>query len=119
MSMLGKYITEQRTEKNLSMRKLADLAHISHTEIHRLETGERKHPSPLTLKSIANALSINFDEIMQAAGYTDNFSPVSVASVCLPGIEDLDEKELDEVKDFIDFLRSKKKSKIKPKGSEL
>ncbi|WP_066638999.1 helix-turn-helix domain-containing protein [Desulfolucanica intricata] len=109
MSTLGKYITDQRKAKNLSMRKLADLAHISHTEIYRLETGERKNPSPLILKSIANALGINFEEIMQAAGYTNDFLPTASAPVSLPGIEDLDEKELEEVRNFIDFLRSKKK----------
>lgn len=106
MSSLGEYITHQRTANNLSMRKLADLSHISHTEIHRLEAGERKNPSPLTLKSIANALNINFDEIMQVAGYGNNFLPAAVAPVL--GIEDLDEKELEEVQEFIDFLRSKK-----------
>ena len=110
MSFLGKYITEQRMAKNLSMRKLADLAHISHTEIYRLENGERKNPSPMILKSISNALGINFDEIMQAAGYTNNFLPTAVTQISLPGIEDLDEKELEEVRSFIDFLRSKKKS---------
>ncbi|MEL7565936.1 MAG: helix-turn-helix transcriptional regulator [Dehalobacterium sp.] len=111
MSILGKYITDRRTAKNLSMRKLANLAHISHTEIYRLEAGERKNPSPFVLKSIAHALGINFDEIMQAAGYTNNFLSASVAPVALPGVEDLDEKELEEVKDFIDFLRNKKKLK--------
>ena len=111
MSLLGQYITEQRTAKNLSMRKLADLAHISHTEIYRLETGERKNPSPMILKSIASALGTNFDEIMQAAGYTNNFLPTAVTQISLPGIEDLDEKELEEVRDFINFLRSKKNNK--------
>ncbi|MCG9967295.1 helix-turn-helix domain-containing protein [Pelotomaculum terephthalicicum JT] len=111
MSMLGKYIADQRTTKNLSMRKLANLAKISHTEIHRLEAGERKNPSPFVLKSIAHALDLNFEDIMEAAGYTDNFLSASVSPVSLPGIEELDEKELEEVRDFIDFLRSKKRLK--------
>lgn len=113
MSTLGQYITDQRTAKNLSMRKLAILANISHTEIHRLEAGERKNPSPLVLKSIAHALDLNFDDIMQAAGYTNDFSSPPIAPVVLPGIEELDEKELEEVRDFINFLCSKKRSKNK------
>lgn len=113
MKDLGQFITEQRTAKNLSVRKLADLAHVSHTEIHRLETGERKHPSPFTLRSIANALGIDFDEIMQIAGYTDDTLTASAPAVFLPGIEELDEKELEEVRDFIAFLRSKKKQTYK------
>jgi len=67
----------------------------------------------LILKSIAHALDLNFDYIMQAAGYTNNFSFASSAPVILPGIEDLDEKEMKEVRNFIDFLRSKKSSGLK------
>lgn len=50
---------------------------------------------------------------MRAAGYTNNFSSVTISPIILPGIEDLDEKELEEVRDFIDFLRNKKKLKNK------
>lgn len=78
MSDLGKFIAEHREVKKLSRRKLAELANISHTEIHRLENGERKTPSPVIAASI-------------------------------PGTEDLTDDEIEEVRNFIDFLRAKRK----------
>lgn len=109
MCDLGKYIAEHRIAKNLTLRKLAEIANISHTEIYRLENGSRKHPSPLLLKSIANALGTNFDEIMKAAGYMDNVSPSPTNSIPIFSANDLTEQEIEEVQDFIDFLRNKRK----------
>lgn len=109
MNALGNFITERRIEKKLSIRKLAELANISHTEIYRLEHGERKHPSPLILKSIAQALEVNFSEIMKAAKYIDDDFHSKIVPNILLSIYDLDDRELQEVLDFIDFLRSKRK----------
>jgi transcriptional regulator with XRE-family HTH domain len=108
MSTLGKYISEQRAFKNLSIRKLAKIANLSHTEISRLESGERKNPSPLVLKSISHALNINFDDLMRSAGYTDEAENSSESALRLFKIQYLNEKELEEVSDFIDFLLSKR-----------
>ena len=36
MNELGTYIKEKRTEKGLSIRRLAELAAISHTEVKRI-----------------------------------------------------------------------------------
>lgn len=109
MSELGKYINEQRIFKNLSIRKLAEISHVSHTEISRLESGERKNPSPFVLKSISHALNINFEDIMKVAGYTDDIFIETKSAYKLPKIEYLNDKELEEVSDFIDFLLSKRK----------
>ncbi len=109
MSKLGKFITQHRIAKNISRRKLAKIANISHTEIYRIEKGTRKHPSPLLLKSIANALDARFEEIMEAAEYLDASSISSASSVSILDINDLTEQEVEEVRDFIAFLRNKRK----------
>lgn len=108
MSELGKYIAEHRASKNLSIRKLATIANISHTEVYRLENGERKNPSPLILKSIALALQLNYEDILKAAGYIDAMV-TSNSSLRLSGIEELSDMEIKEVQDFINFLLNKKK----------
>jgi transcriptional regulator with XRE-family HTH domain len=105
MNTLGKYIAGRRMAKKLSIRKLAELAHISHTEIYRIENGERKHPSPLVLKAIAIALDLCYQDILKAAGYVEDNSLVSNP---LGGVDDLNEGELKEVRDFIEFLRNKR-----------
>lgn len=109
MSDLGKFIAEHREAKDLSRRKLAELANISHTEIHRLENGERKNPSPPVLKAIANAMGVTYDEIMKAAGYLDSTSPTPIIAARISGTEDLTDKEIEEVRNYISFLRSKRK----------
>ena len=111
MSNLGKFIAEQRMAQNLSQRKLAKIANLSHTEIYRLENGARKHPSPLVLKSIATALGANFNEIMQAAGYLDSTSPSPAAPTL--NTDDLTEQEVEQVRDFISFLRNKRIKTLK------
>lgn len=108
MNTLGKYISEQRAFKNLSIRKLAKIANLSHTEISRLESGERKSPSPLVLKAISHALNINFEELMRTAGYTDEAENSSELTLKLFKLQYLNEKELEEVSDFIDFLLNKR-----------
>ena len=109
MSDLGKFIAEHREAKDLSRRRLAELANISHTEIHRLENGERKSPSPPVLKAIANALGVTYDDIMKAAGYLDSTSPSPVIAARITGTEDLTDQEIEEVRNYISYLRSKRK----------
>ena len=108
MSELGKFISDHRIARDLSRRKLAELANISHTEIHRLENGERKNPSPPRLKAIANALGVTYKEIMLAAGYIDGTSPSQNIKPRISGTEDLTDQEIEEVRNFIRFLRSKR-----------
>lgn len=108
MSELGAYILRHRSEKNLSVRKLATLANISHSEIHRIEHEERKNPSPLLLKAIAGALGVSYTDILEAAGYVDKPALDKKPDLLLD-VEGLNEQEVQEVRNFIDFLRNKKK----------
>lgn len=68
---LGKFIADLRNANRLSQRQLAEKAGISHTEVWRLESGERKSPSPPVLKSLAPHLGIPYEELMKKAGYIE------------------------------------------------
>ena len=107
---LGEYIKEKRTAQKLSIRKLAEAADISHTEIKRIEDGMRKQTSPQVLRSIATALGVPYEDLMSAAGYIDDvpsrkgfFAPAGIS-----GADDLTEDELAEVNRYIDYLKSKR-----------
>ncbi|MGO5064110.1 MULTISPECIES: helix-turn-helix domain-containing protein [unclassified Clostridium] len=67
----GEFLKNIRKEKGLSQRQLAELSHISNTEISRIESGERHNPSPNILKSIAPHLGLSYGELMIKAGYID------------------------------------------------
>ncbi|WP_409069436.1 helix-turn-helix domain-containing protein [Clostridium sp. FAM 1755] len=67
----GEFLKNIRKEKGLSQRQLAELSHISNTEISRIESGERQNPSPNILKSIAPHIGLSYGELMIKAGYID------------------------------------------------
>lgn len=67
----GSYLKNLRDQNSLSQRDLSDKSGISNAEISRLETGGRKKPSPLVLKSLAPHLGVLYEELMQQAGYIE------------------------------------------------
>jgi transcriptional regulator with XRE-family HTH domain len=67
----GEYLKHLRSEKEISQRELAEKSGVSNAEISRIETGERKKPSPITLKAIAPFLNITYEELLKKAGYIE------------------------------------------------
>lgn len=67
----GEFIKQLRNDKGLSQRELAEKSGISNAEISRIETGERKKTSPITLKAIAPFLGITYEELLKEAGYIE------------------------------------------------
>ena len=63
--MLAKRIRRLRKKKKLSKEKLARLASVSLNTIVKIESGESKNPTILTIKGIARALNISLDELMK------------------------------------------------------
>ena len=110
MAELGSYVKKIRLEKGLSIRKVAESADISHTEVKRIEDRVRKQPSPQVLRSLAAALNTPYEDLMEAAGYIDeapNAGGVTAAGIS--GTDDLSPEELAQVNEYIEFLKSKRK----------
>jgi len=105
---LSKLVKMRRQERGYSVRRLAEAAGISHTEIIRIEDGSRKQPSPGNLKLIAEALGIDFEEMMVSAGYIEASTQAYVPSR-LSGSDDLTPEEALKVEEFIEFLKSKRR----------
>lgn len=89
---IGDFIKENRTKLNMSRNALAAKACISHTEIMRIETNQRKLPSLKVLCSIADALDVPQEEILKIAGYapSDDISPIERA---FPGLKTPKQRE--------------------------
>ena len=129
---LGEYIKDRRTELNMSRNLLAQKAGISHTEVHRIEVGDRKQPSLKVLCALADALNVPQEDFLKVAGY----SPSDVSSAvekAFPGLQrpkqietveriadglsrnsDLADEDLDDlykqVEMFIEYAKRKKDS---------
>lgn len=71
LKYLGELLGFLRFEKGLSQRQVALYADISNTELHRIEKGERQKPSPKILKKLSEILEIQYESLLQYAGYLD------------------------------------------------
>ena len=65
---VGDLIRESRERAGLSKNQLGEMAKVSHTEIARIESGEREIPNPKTLRKISKHLDVNYNDLMYAAG---------------------------------------------------
>lgn len=68
----GAYLKQMREDKGLSINQLAQAAEISGSQISRIENGLRGIPKPQTLRKIADALGVPYEELMSEAGYLDS-----------------------------------------------
>ncbi len=106
MSEIGEYLFRTRQEQQISIRYLAKLTGISHSEINKIENGERANPSPLNLKAIATVLGINQIECFKKAGYIDPdvyLAPPDYLSEC-------SQEEIEQIKAYAQFLHAQHKT---------
>ncbi|MFU8649118.1 helix-turn-helix domain-containing protein [Lysinibacillus sp. RSDA_15] len=66
----GNYLKTKRTDKNLSMNKLGELAGITAMYISQLESGKREKPSIEVLKKLSISLKEPYENLLEAAGYS-------------------------------------------------
>ena len=105
---LARYLKTKRDEKNWSMRELAEKAGVSHSEIARMEKGQRNNPSAAMLRAIATALHVPINELLEAVGLADAM-PKPVFAMHINGSDDLTPEELSEVENYISYLKSRRK----------
>lgn len=74
LSEFGEYIKQLRESKNMTLNQVAMYSEISAAQLSRIETGKRGVPKPLTIEKIAQALRIDYTELMKVAGYLEDNS---------------------------------------------
>ena len=74
---VGELVQKGREEQNLSMRQLAELAKVSHSDISRIESGEREVPNPKVLRKISKYIGVNYNDLMYASGVGAQVSPLN------------------------------------------
>ncbi|MBT2293239.1 helix-turn-helix domain-containing protein [Paenibacillus albidus] len=65
----GVYLKQLREAQGLTINQLAAAAGISGSQISRIENGLRGVPKPATLRKIAEATGVSYEELMDHAGY--------------------------------------------------
>jgi transcriptional regulator with XRE-family HTH domain len=102
MNSLGEMIKDRRLSKGWSKRALAEKAGISHSEVHRIETGERTNPSVPVLNALAEALGIPKDDLLLIAGYKSDDGDILMIERVFPELKT--EKQQQTAQKIIDGL---------------
>ncbi len=71
---LGAFIKGQRQVANLSLREMARLTDVSNAYLSQIERGLHQ-PSVRVLRSLAEALSVSAETLLQQAGLIDDDAP--------------------------------------------
>ena len=71
LEALGSFIRAQRQLAQLSLRDLADRAHVSNPYLSQIERGLHE-PSVKVIKGIADALNLSAETLLTHAGLIDN-----------------------------------------------
>lgn len=109
MSNIGDFLFNTRQKQQISIRYLAKLTGISHSEINKIENGERVNPSPIHLKEIAKILDINQIKCMKIAGYIDNDV---YENIYAQELQELSDAEALQVINYAKYLISQRKEEI-------
>lgn len=111
---LGAQLRTLRQAKGLSLRDVETKSgkKISNPYLSQLENDKIKKPSPHILQELADIYGVQYEMLMEAAGYlsrapkTDDMK--TLVSVALRNIDDLTPEEGTAVMEYIAFIRSKR-----------
>lgn len=83
---LGAYIRSQRKLANLSLRQLSDVAKVSNPYLSQIERGLHA-PSVRVLRSIAEALDLSAETLLEQAGLLEDANNGATATRSTPPTE--------------------------------
>ena len=80
----GAWLRRMRKEAGMSQRDIADVLHISHTYLSKIEAGKTPPPGEGTLRGIASALCLDIDTVYRKAGRV----PAAITRAFADGVDD-------------------------------
>lgn len=107
MSTLGQRIKELRTNKKMTQEDLGKILGVTKVSISGYENGTRE-PDSQALGVIAKHFNVSTDYLLGISN-SKNSTKDSEKLLAAHIDDDLSEDELKQVRDFIDFLKHKKK----------
>ena len=107
MAQFDKILKLLRNEKNMSQQELADALGISKSSINMYERGERQ-PNFEVLETIADFFNVDIDYLLGRTNKTTKIINPNTIAAHFDGDEYTPE-ELDEIKAFSEFVKSKRK----------
>lgn len=114
-STLGTFIKKARQDVNMTLRDVEEATNkeVSNGYLSQLESGKITKPSPHILYALSTALSVNYEALMQRAGYIlpnarrgDGVKHGRAATFAIDNLTAEEEKELLQ---YLTYIRGKKK----------
>ena len=99
----------RRARQKRSLTEVAATAGISSAYLQKLETGGVRQPSPNVLHQLADALDINYADLMRLAGYVvpgERPSSRNELRYALSS-EELTDEEAQELAEYLDWYRTR------------
>lgn len=112
---LGAFLKKARQDVSMSLRDVEEATNkeVSNAYLSQLESGKISKPSPHILYALSTALSVNYEALMQRAGYIlpsarrpDGAKHGRAATYA---IDNLTPEEEEKLLEYLTFLRGKKK----------
>jgi transcriptional regulator with XRE-family HTH domain len=113
---LGQGLKTARELRKLSLRDVEKATGISNPYLSQLENDKINKPSPFYLHKLATLYGIEYELLMEAAGYFQKKKPTAGAPKTLAGaalfsVEKLTPDEEEQLAKYLQFLRSQTKKK--------
>lgn len=114
-NVLGALIKKARQDVSMSLRDVEEATNkeISNGYLSQLESGKITKPSPHILYALSTALSIDYEVLMQRAGYilpnSQRADGAKHGRAATFAIDNLSADEESQLLEYLTFLRTKKK----------
>ena len=110
MPTLGQELSRLRKLKGWTLRDVEEKSkrRVSNSYLYQLESDAVKEPSPHILYELSVVYGVGYSALMKLAGFVVPGGGGANASVAFDSL-DLSDEEKEEVMDFIEFRRRKKK----------
>jgi transcriptional regulator with XRE-family HTH domain len=111
---LGKYLASIRADRKMSLRDVEEATRkqVSNAYLSQIETEKIKQPSPNILHALAELYAIDFENLMQMAGYittTKRADTERHGRVATFAEHNLTAEEETEMLRYLEFMRNRKK----------
>jgi HTH-type transcriptional regulator, competence development regulator len=112
MDKINKFLKDTREKQSLTLRKIQELTGISSAYLSQVENGKIKKPSPSVLYKLAKCYKVPYESLLELTGHP---APIAALSSTKPSFrlggwaEDLTKDEEERLKEYLDFLRSRRK----------
>jgi transcriptional regulator with XRE-family HTH domain len=112
---LGAFIRKARQDVSMSLRDVEEATgkEVSNGYLSQIESGKITQPSPHVLHALSQALSVDYEVLMQRAGYllptAKRAKGVKHGRAATFAIDNLTADEESQLLEYLTFLRTKKK----------